>query len=184
MVVKDAFPDIESMEVAISKASEDKGENTFQSEWSFSEAVHDGVQQKLWKPSSVFKEVTNEWSMEMTYIFLTESEFSTYFLAQADKITDTRRGSLLDFNEQTFKGVMLKPSPTPNAVVDVRSLLDQGLDPSKQVITLELDNSINACRRIILRRGQGARRQTAIITPGTQIRQAQAEVTFKWLAQE
>ena len=182
--VKEAFLELTDIDDAIEQTSKDSGKNTVNSEWMFCERVADGLQAKLWKPSLVMRNNTNDQVMEMTYIFLTEGEYQTFFFADCSKINESRKGTLLDFNDKEMKGVLLKPSPTIKAQIDLRALLNPDLPPNDRIAHFELDNSINAFRRIILRKGQGALKSTYSMTPETEIRESQAERTYKWLVED
>ena len=181
MVVKDSFIEEATLEDCLDKANVDDGENAFESEWQYTEGVVDGVLPKLWKPSTISKETENSQALELMLLFLNEYEYSTYFLAQSDKIPECRRGTLTDFNEASVHGILLRPNPTKDIKLDLRALFDKGLDPAKQVITLQMDNSENAFRRIILRRAIGSKRSYFTMTSESEVRAAQADKTWAWL---
>ena len=184
MQVKDAFIEEGSMENCIDKAEDNGGQNAFQSEWEFTEGVIDGSNTKLWKPSQVLKLTGNDQCLELTILFVTEYEYSNFFLASSDKITECRRGTLTDFNEQSLQGIVLRPNPTKDIELDLRSLLQKGVDPSEQVIKLKLANSENAFRRLVLRRYLGCQRQYFVMTPESEVRAAQADHTWKWVTSD
>ena len=114
-------------------------------------------------------------------LFVDEGQYATYFQASSDKIVECRRGSIIDFNEQPLAGVVLKPNPIIDIQLDLRSLFDEGLDPAERIITLKMDNSVNAFRRIVLRRTIGAGKDYFTMTPETEVRATQADNTFRWL---
>ena len=81
-------------------------------------------------------------------------------------------------------GVVLKPNPVIDIQLDLRSLFDEGLDPAERIITLKMDNSVNAFRRIVLRRTIGAGKDYFTMTPETEVRATQADNTFRWLVKD
>ena len=90
----------------------------------------------------------------------------------------------MDFNESLLPGVMLRPNPTQTLTIDLRQLLDAGIEPQDKKITVEMDNSVNAFRRLVLRRGQGSERTTSKMSSEDEVRAVQAEMTWKWLVSD
>ena len=83
-----------------------------------------------------------------------------------------------------MEGIILKPNPTKKVMLDLRDLIKNGFDFAKSAISIEVDNSENAFRRIVLRRRQGASRNYLVMSPESEIRASQAEHTWKWVVTE
>ena len=184
MKVKECFPEKASIEACIEAAQQPETGDLFQSEWAFTEAVQEGLQKRLWKPTEVTRTSINDQVMELVFIFMTPEEFAGKFLQAPKDITEVRKGTLQDVCRLgSLEGIILRPDPVIDVEIDLKDFLRQA-DENNGKIRVSMDNSIWAYRRLIVRSQVGCQKSYCVMDGEAECRPEQHKHMWEWLIQD